>query len=142
MQKEKKPLLFVVSAALIDEQNRFLLTQRPGSKPMAGLWEFPGGKLEPFETPEEAIVRELYEELDVVVDQEDLIPLTFASHSYADFHLFMPIYICRKWKGQMYGKEGQEIIFCNEKQMKNFDFPQADIMILQCLIDKLKGKEI
>src|SRR6202012_5425950 len=102
---ETRHMVLVVAAALVDPDGRVLIAQRPSGKDMAGLWEFPGGKLEPGERPEDTVIRELAEELSIVVKEACLAPLTFASHSYTNFHLLMPLYICRRWEGQVTARE-------------------------------------
>ncbi|MET0546652.1 MAG: (deoxy)nucleoside triphosphate pyrophosphohydrolase [Caulobacterales bacterium] len=119
-------LLLVVACALIDRDNRVLLAQRPKGKTLEGLWEFPGGKLEPGETPEQALVREMMEELGVKVKAKDLAPLGFASHSYPKFHLLMPLYACRKWLGIPAPREGQDIAWVKPLEMAAFPMPPAD----------------
>lgn len=130
-------IVLVSAVALIDRDGRILLTQRPEGKSMAGLWEFPGGKIEPGETPEMALIRELQEELGIDTWSSCLAPLTFASHSYADFHLLMPVFACRKWQGQASGKEGQRLKWVNASDLKNYDMPPADIPIIPILRDLL-----
>lgn len=120
------PVLFVTAIALADEAGRILLAQRPVGKDMAGLWEFPGGKVADGETPEQALVREMKEELDVCVDTHDLQPLTFASHAYERFHLFMPLFLCRRWQGTLRPMEGQQIAWVFPKDFKAYPMPPAD----------------
>lgn len=119
-------LVLVVAAALIDGAGRVLIAQRPEGKAMAGLWEFPGGKLEDGETPEAALVRELAEELGIVVLVEDLRPITFASHSYADFHLLMPLYACRRWSGTIRAREAAALRFVHASALRGIPMPAAD----------------
>ncbi len=126
-------LVCVSAVVLIDPDGRILLTQRPEGKSMAGLWEFPGGKVEPGENPEYALVRELNEELGIMTCPECLQPLTFASHSYADFHLLMPLYACRSWKGQVQPKEGQGIAWVHKQDLKDYDMPPADEPLIPLL---------
>jgi 8-oxo-dGTP diphosphatase len=126
-------LLLVVACALIDADGRILLTQRPEGKSMAGLWEFPGGKLEPGERPEQALVRELREELGISVKEACLAPLTFASHAYADFHLLMPLYVCRRWEGMVKGKEGQALKWVPPARLRDFPMPAADEPLIPML---------
>ena len=109
MESAGKPILLVAACALIDADGRILLAQRPEGKSMAGLWEFPGGKVETGETPEETLIRELHEELGIETKVECLAPLTFASHSYETFHLLMPLYVCRRFKGLPHSPEGQAL---------------------------------
>ena len=130
-------LTLVVACALVDVDNRVLIAKRPEGKAMAGLWEFPGGKLEVGERPEEALVRELKEELDIETKVDCLAPLSFASYGYEDFHLLMPLYICRRFWGQPRGKEGQEIKWVRANQLRSFDMPPADEPLIPPLIDLL-----
>ena len=132
-----KPLLLVVACALLDADKRILITRRPAGKAMAGLWEFPGGKIEPGETPEEAVVRELREELGVEPCERCLQPFAFASHDYEDFHLFMPLYLCRQWDGFPQPREGQEIAWSRAVDLKRYDMPPADIPLAAELRDRL-----
>src|SRR5476649_1405136 len=111
---------------MIDIDGRVLLAERPEGKTMAGLWEFPGGKVEPGERPEQTLIRELNEELDVVVNEECLAPLTFASHAYPDFHLLMPLYVCRRWKGIVRAREGQRLVWVRPNRLKDYKMPPAD----------------
>jgi 8-oxo-dGTP diphosphatase len=120
------PLVVVAAAALIDVEGRVLLAQRPAGKTMAGLWEFPGGKIDPGETPEAALIRELAEELGVDVRMRDLAPLTFASHSYPDFHLLMPLYVCREWLGAPVPREGQRLAWVRPQDFADYPMPPAD----------------
>lgn len=120
------PLLFVTAIALVDDGGRVLLAQRPVGKDMAGLWEFPGGKVAAGETPEQALVREMKEELDLGVAAQDLQPLTFASHAYAQFHLFMPLFLCRRWQGAPCPMEGQQIAWVLPKDFAAYPMPPAD----------------
>ena len=119
-------LLLVAACALIDADGRVLLAQRPAGKPMAGLWEFPGGKVEQGERPEETLIRELKEELGIVVQEACLAPLTFASHSYEEFHLVMPLYICRRWEGTVTGGEGQSLAWVKPNRLREYPMPPAD----------------
>jgi len=130
-------IVLVSAVALIDRDGRVLLAQRPEGKSMAGLWEFPGGKIEPDETPEAALVRELSEELDIETWDSCLAPLTFASHSYDDFHLLMPLFACRKWDGIVKPKEGQNLKWVEAKALKEYPMPAADIPLISILRDWL-----
>lgn len=130
-------VLHVSAAALIDVDGRVLLTQRPEGKSMAGLWEFPGGKIEDGETPEQALIRELQEELGINTWSSCLAPLTFASHSYEDFHLLMPLFACRKWEGIPQGKEGQNLKWVRANQLRDYPMPPADEPIVPILRDWL-----
>lgn len=130
-------LVLVVAAALIDTDNRVLIAQRPEGKTLAGLWEFPGGKLEPNERPEPALIRELREELGIVVEEPCLAPLTFASHAYDDFHLLMPLYICRKWDGTVTPREGQQLAWVRANKLRDYPMPPADLPLIPHLTDLL-----
>jgi 8-oxo-dGTP diphosphatase len=130
-------LVFVVACALIDTDNRVLIAQRPEGKQLAGLWEFPGGKLEPGERPEPALIRELHEELGIVVQETCLAPLTFASHAYETFHLMMPLYICRRWEGTPTGREGQPLAWVRANKLRDYPMPPADIPLISHLTDLL-----
>jgi 8-oxo-dGTP diphosphatase len=131
-------LVLVVAAALVDVDGRVLLAQRPKGKPLEGLWEFPGGKMDASEAPEEALIRELKEELGVDVKAECLAPLTFASHSYDDFHLLMPLYVCRKWEGFVTPLDGQALKWVRAKDMRNYPMPPADEPLIAHLEDLLE----
>ena len=128
-------LLLVVAAALVDDGGRVLVTQRPAGKSLAGLWEFPGGKVEPGERPEDALVRELAEELGVVVAVVDLAPLTFASHAYPDAHLLMPLYVCRRWEGTARSCEGQPLRWLPPRDLSDLPMPPADEPLIPALVD-------
>jgi 8-oxo-dGTP diphosphatase len=130
-------LVLVATVALIDADNRVLLAQRPEGKPLAGLWEFPGGKVEAGERPEDTLIRELHEELGIVVREACLAPLTFASHSYASFHLLMPLYACRRWEGFARAREGQALKWVRPKDMPGYPMPPADEPLIPVLIDLL-----
>jgi 8-oxo-dGTP diphosphatase len=130
-------LLLVVAVALIDADNRVLIAQRPEGKQLAGLWEFPGGKLDAGERPEAALIRELHEELGIEVKEACLAPLTFASHAYDDFHLLMPLYICRRWEGQVSAREGQQLAWVRANKLRDYPMPPADIPLIPPLIDLL-----
>ena len=125
--------VLVSAVALIDVDGRVLLAQRPEGKSMAGLWEFPGGKVEQGETPEAALIRELQEELGIDTWQSCLAPLTFASHSYDDFHLLMPVFACRKWGGTPTPREGQTLKWVHGKDLKSYPMPAADIPLIPIL---------
>lgn len=129
--------MLVAACALVDRENRILLAQRPPHKAMAGLWEFPGGKLEPGETPEQALIRELEEELAVRTEAACLAPLTFASHAYADFHLLMPLYICRKFDGIPVSREGQTLKWVRARDLRDYSMPEADAPLVPVLQDLL-----
>lgn len=132
-----KPVVFVVAVALIDVDGRILLAQRPLGKKMAGLWEFPGGKVQTGEMPEAALVRELREELDIDTRRSCLAPLTFASHAYDDFHLVMPLYLCRIWQGTPRPVEGQVLKWVRTYDLGNFEMPAADRPLVAMLQDFL-----
>ena len=119
-------LVLVSACALIDPDGRVLIAQRPPGKTMAGLWEFPGGKVEPGERPEQTLIRELKEELGIAVKEDCLAPLTFASHIYPDFYLLMPLYVCRRWDGFVQAKEGQELKWVRTHDLRNYPMPPAD----------------
>lgn len=136
MQDECK-IIYVVACALVDADNRVLIAQRPQGKSMAGLWEFPGGKIEAGETPEIALIRELEEELGIETKESCLAPLTFASHSYETFHLLMPLYICRRFWGTPQPKEGQALKWVRAKQLRDYDMPPADEPLISHLLDYL-----
>ena len=133
----QRPIVLVAAVALIDADGRVLLARRPEGKSMAGLWEFPGGKLRPGETPEQALVRELKEELDIDTSQSCLAPLAFASHRYEDFHLLMPLFLCRVWKGVPRGLEGQELAWVRPPRLGDYDMPPADGPLVALLRDFL-----
>lgn len=137
MTIEGLPTLLVVAVALIDRDSRVLLTERPKGKNMEGLWEFPGGKVDKGETPEAALIRELQEELGVDTETSCLAPFTFASHTYEKFHLLMPLYVCRVWKGIPGGKEGQRLSWVRPNEMKNYPMPPADKPLVAMLRDLL-----
>ena len=134
---EVNSLVLVVACALVDADGRVLVTQRPAGRSMAGMWEFPGGKVEPRETPEAALVRELAEELGIDVTRECLAPLSFASHGYEAFHLLMPLYVCRKWSGNVTGREGQYMKWVFPRELYDLDMPPADIPLIAVLRDTL-----
>ena len=130
-------VVLVSAVALLDKDNRILLAQRPKGKSMEGLWEFPGGKIEPGESPEGALVRELHEELGIETWNSCLAPLTFASHSYDDFHLLMPLFACRKWNGIVSPREGQALAWVHAEKLKDYPMPAADIPLIPILRDWL-----
>lgn len=130
-------LLLVAACALIDRDGRILLTERPAGKAMAGFWEFPGGKVESGETPEASLVRELREELDIETETACLAPIAFASHGYDDFHLLMPLFVCRKWTGIPRGAEGQQLAWVKADRLNEYKLPPADIPLAAQLRDML-----
>ena len=130
-------VILVSAVALIDADGRVLLAQRPAGKSMAGLWEFPGGKVEPGETPEAALIRELDEELGIDTWHSCLAPLSFASHSYDDFHLLMPLFACRKWDGTARAREGQVLRWVFPRDMRDYPMPAADVPLIPVLRDWL-----
>lgn len=130
-----RPMVLVVAAALIDTANRVLIAERPAGKSMAGLWEFPGGKVAPGETPEKALIRELFEELSIDVCEDCLAPLTFASHAYPDFHLLMPLYVARTWDGVVAPREGQRIKWVRALDLADYPMPEADLPLLPAIRD-------
>ena len=130
-------ILLVVAVALIDSDNRILIAQRPEGKQLAGLWEFPGGKLDPDERPESALIRELREELGIEVKDSCLAPLTFASYAYDEFHLLMPLYVCRRWEGMVRPLEGQALKWVKARDLRNYPMPPADEPLIPALIDLL-----
>ncbi|TNC09224.1 (deoxy)nucleoside triphosphate pyrophosphohydrolase [Methylobacterium terricola] len=130
-------LLLVVAVALVDPDGRVLLAQRPPGKQLEGLWEFPGGKLEPGERPEESLIRELAEELGITVKADCLAPLTFASHAYETFHLLMPLYVCRRWEGLVQSREGQALKWVRPRDLARYPMPPADVPLLPAIVDLL-----
>jgi 8-oxo-dGTP diphosphatase len=131
------PVILVVAVALIDADGRVLLAQRPEGKAMAGLWEFPGGKVHDGETPEAALIRELREELGIDTHESCLAPLTFASHKYETFHLLMPLYVCRRWQGMVTGREGQRLSWVRAERLDRYAMPPADKPLIPVLKDLL-----
>ena len=127
----------VVACALVDVDKRVLMAQRPEGKPLAGLWEFPGGKVERGERPEQTLIRELHEEIGITVSEACLAPLTFASHAYDDFHLLMPLYICRRWDGNVIAREGQNLAWVRPNKLRDYPMPPADVPLIPHLIDLL-----
>ncbi len=131
------PLVLVAACALVDADGRVLISKRPDGKPLAGLWEFPGGKVEAGEKPETALIRELKEELAIDVSEACLAPLTFASHAYEAFHLLMPLYICRRWNGFVTAREGQDLKWVRPIRLRDYPMPPADLPLIAPLIDLL-----
>lgn len=127
-------VVLVAACALVDADGRVLLAQRPEGKPMAGLWEFPGGKIETGERPEQSLIRELEEELGISVKEDCLAPLTFASHAYPDFHLLMPLYICRRWEGTVAALEGQNLTWVRPNKLRDYEMPPADVPLIAHLM--------
>ena len=123
-------IVLVAACALIDTDGRVLIAERPAGRSMAGLWEFPGGKVEAGETPEATLIRELKEELGIKVKEECLAPLTFASHAYPDFHLLMPLYVCRRWEGFVAPQEGQTLAWVRPNRLKDYPMPPADVPLI------------
>jgi 8-oxo-dGTP diphosphatase len=134
---DAKRIVLVAACALIDADRRVLIAQRPEGKSLAGLWEFPGGKVEQGETPEETLIRELEEELGIVTQVPCLAPLTFASHGYDDFHLLMPLYICRRYEGIARGLEGQAVKWVRARDLRDYPMPAADEPLVPFLVDLL-----
>jgi len=130
-------LVLVVACALVDADGRVLIAQRPAGRSMAGLWEFPGGKIEQGERPEDTLIRELNEELSITVREACLAPLTFASHAYPDFHLLMPLYVCRRWEGTVMGREGQTLAWAKPNRLKDYPMPPADLPLISHLMTLL-----
>jgi 8-oxo-dGTP diphosphatase len=122
----KRPIVIVAACALLDNEGAVLIAKRPAGRPLADLWEFPGGKVEAAERPEDALIRELREELGIEIAASDLAPLTFASHAYPDFHLLMPVYLCRRWRGEATAHEGQELLWVRPDALHLYDMPPAD----------------
>jgi 8-oxo-dGTP diphosphatase len=126
MDRGTLPLVLVAACVLLDSDGRILIAKRPEGRPLAGLWEFPGGKVEPGESPEHALMRELAEELGIDIAAADLAPLTFASHDYPDFHLLMPLFLCRSWRGKVTPHEGQELRWVKPAELPSYAMPPAD----------------
>jgi 8-oxo-dGTP diphosphatase len=137
MADAAKPIVLVAAVVLIDVDGRVLLAQRPKGKHLAGLWEFPGGKVQPGETPEAALIRELDEELGISTHESCLAPFTFASHGYENFHLLMPLYVCRKWQGIATSREGQQLKWVRPAQLADYPMPPADKPLVAMLRDLL-----
>jgi 8-oxo-dGTP diphosphatase len=131
------PIVLVTAVALVDIDGRVLIAQRPEGKAMAGLWEFPGGKVDAGETPEEALIRELDEELGIDTEESCLAPFTFASHRYETFHLLMPLYVCRVWKGEPEAREGQALKWVRPNRLRDYPMPPADVPLVAMLRDLL-----
>ncbi len=131
------PTVLVSAVVLVDADGRVLLAQRPDGKSMAGMWEFPGGKVEPGETPEAALIRELNEELDIETVESCLAPLSFASHAYDDFHLLMLVYVCRKWKGTPRPVEGGKLTWARAARLRDYEMPPADLPLIAVIQDLL-----
>lgn len=127
-------IILVAACALVDADGRVLLAQRPEGKPMAGLWEFPGGKIEAGERPELSLIRELKEELGISVKEDCLAPLTFASHAYPDFHLLMPLYVCRRWEGTVTALERQNLAWVRPNKLRDYEMPPADVPLIAHLM--------
>ena len=127
-------ILLVAACALVDADGRVLIAQRPEDKTMAGLWEFPGGKIEDGERPEQTLIRELKEELGITVSEACLAPLTFASHSYPDFYLLMPLYVCRRWEGVVTAQEGQQLAWVKPNRLRDYEMPPADVPLVSHLM--------
>jgi 8-oxo-dGTP diphosphatase len=121
-----RPIILVAAVALLNEEGKVLLAKRPRGRPLAGLWEFPGGKVDPGEDPETALIRELMEELGIEIARADLVPLTFASHAYPEFHLLMPLYLCKRWEGDIAAQENQELLWVKPDELRVYDMPPAD----------------
>ncbi|MEZ5791919.1 MAG: 8-oxo-dGTP diphosphatase MutT [Nitratireductor sp.] len=130
-------IVLVAACALIDADNRVLVAQRPDGKNLAGMWEFPGGKVEPGETPEACLIRELEEELGITTWKSCLAPLSFASHSYDDFHLLMPLYVCRRWEGVIAAREHKALKWMRANRLRELEMPPADEPLIPALIDLL-----
>ncbi len=127
-------IVLVAACALVDADGRVLIAQRPAGKPMAGLWEFPGGKVEDGETPEQSLIRELQEELGIIVNEACLAPLTFASHAYPDFNLLMPLFVCRRWDGKVTAIEGQKLAWVKPNRLREYQMPPADVPLISHLM--------
>jgi len=121
-----RPIILVAAVALLNEEGKVLLAKRPPGRPLAGLWEFPGGKVDPGEDPETALIRELMEELGIEIARADIVPLTFASHAYPEFHLLMQLYLCKRWEGDIAAQENQELLWVKPDELRLYDMPPAD----------------
>ena len=137
MSQAPKPMILVAAVAMVDVDGRVLICQRPKGKQLAGLWEFPGGKLEPGETPEQALIRELKEELNVTITEACLAPFVFASHAYDSFHLLMPLYLCRRWDGFVVAQEHEALAWVKPDALSNYPMPPADAPLAAYLRDFL-----
>jgi len=137
MQAVATKIVLVAACALVDTDGRVLIAQRPQGKPMAGLWEFPGGKVEHGERPEETLIRELKEELGITVSEACLAPLVFASHGYPDFHLLMPLYVCRRWDGAITPREAQQLAWVKPNHLRDYEMPPADVPLISHLMTLL-----
>ncbi|HMK41932.1 MAG TPA: 8-oxo-dGTP diphosphatase MutT [Methyloceanibacter sp.] len=136
-ERETRSIVIVAACALLNEAREVLIAKRPPGRSLAGLWEFPGGKVEQGEGPEEALIRELKEELGIEIAKVDLNPLTFASHAYPDFHLLMPVYLCARWRGTLAAQEGQELLWVRPEDLVRYDMPPADEPLKVALRDLL-----
>lgn len=134
-QSRVKPLVLVAAVALVRSDGRLLLAQRPKGKAMAGLWEFPGGKVEAGESPQGALVRELAEELGVVVSEADMTAFSFASHAYEKFHLLMPVFLVRRWEGDVEPREGQQLAWVSAAEIRSYPAPEADLPLFEQFMD-------
>jgi 8-oxo-dGTP diphosphatase len=137
MQAVATKIVLVAACALVDSDGRVLIAQRPQGKPMAGLWEFPGGKVEHGERPEETLIRELKEELGITVSEACLAPLVFASHGYPDFHLLMPLYVCRRWDGTVTAREAQQLAWVKPNRLRDYEMPPDDVPLISHLMTLL-----
>lgn len=135
MAENSLPIVLVVAVALVDGDGRVLIAKRPEGKKLAGLWEFPGGKVDPGETPEAALIRELHEELGIDTHESCLAPLTFASHAYDDFHLLMPLYVCRRWTGEVVRREHADLAWVRPMRLRDYPMPPADAPLVAMIQD-------
>jgi 8-oxo-dGTP diphosphatase len=126
MNEGTRPIVLVAAVALLNEEGKVLIAKRPPGRPLAGLWEFPGGKVDAGEDPETALIRELLEELGIEIARADLEPLTFASHAYPEFHLLMPLYLCKRWQGNIAAQENQQLLWVSADELRLYDMPPAD----------------